>query len=72
MDKGYYLILAQLFPVDWFIVYDRLGNDCKVDIPIHLKGKLKWTPTLYDFSNGTLALGQKLFGINKMLIISLL
>ena len=28
-------------PGNWFIVYDKLGNGCKVDFPVHLESKLK-------------------------------
>ena len=42
------------FPVNWFIVYDKLGNGCKVDFPVRLESKLKWSPALYDkLSNGS-------------------
>ena len=27
------------FPVNWFIVYDKLGNGCKVDFPVRLQSK---------------------------------
>ena len=32
------------FPVNWIIVYDKLGNGCKVDFPVRLQSKLKWSP----------------------------
>jgi len=36
------------FPVNWFIVYDKLGNGSTVDFPVRLESRLKWTPTVYD------------------------
>jgi len=31
------------FPAGWHIVYDRLGDGCRVDFPIRLESKLKWS-----------------------------
>ena len=50
------------FPVNWFIVYDKLGNGCKVDFPVRLESKLKWSPTVYGkLSNGTVVVQEKIF-----------
>ena len=24
------------FPLDWFVVYDKLGNGCKIDFPVRV------------------------------------
>ena len=57
------------FPVNWFIVYDKLGNGCKVDFPVRLQSKLKWSPTLYDkLPNGTVVV-RKIF--SEVLVVTL-
>ena len=58
------------FPVNWFIVYDKLGNGCKVDFPVRLDSKLKWSPTVYDkLSNGTVVVKEKTF--SEILVVTL-
>ena len=58
------------FPVNWFIVYDKLGNGCEVDFPVRLESKLKWSPTVYDkLSNGTVVAKKKIF--SEILVVTL-
>ena len=58
------------FPVNWFIVYDKLGNGCKVDFPVRLESKLKWSPALYDkLSNGTVVVRKKIF--SEIVVVTL-
>jgi len=58
------------FPVNWFIVHDKLGNGCTVDFPVRLESRLKWTPTVYDkLSNGTVVVREKLF--SEVLVVTL-
>ena len=55
-------MILMFFPFNWFIVYDKLGNGCKVDFPVRLDSKLKWSPTVYDkLSNGTVVVKEKSF-----------
>ena len=35
------------FPTDWYRVNDRLGDGCKIDFPMRLLSKVKWSPTVY-------------------------
>ena len=57
------------FAVNWFIVYDKLGNGCKVD-PVRLESKLKWSPALYDkFPNGTVVVRKKIF--SEIIVVTL-
>ena len=58
------------FPGNWFIVYDKLGNGCKVDFPVRLESKLKWSPTVYDkLPNGTVVVREKIF--TEVLVVTL-
>ena len=64
------MILILHFSINWFIVYDKLGNGCKVDFPVHLESKLKWSPTVYDkLSNGTVVVKEKIF--SEILVVML-
>lgn len=36
------------FSSDWAVVYDRLGDVCKVDFPIRLRPSIKYGPKCYD------------------------
>ena len=57
------------FAVNWFIVYDKLGNGCKVD-PVCLESKLKWSPALYDkLPNGTVVVRKKIF--SEIVVVTL-
>lgn len=58
------------FPGNWFIVYDKLGNGCKVDFPVRLESKLKWSPTVYEkLPNGTVVVREKIF--TEVLVVTL-
>ena len=58
------------FPINWFIVYDKLGNGCKVDFPVRLESKLKWSPALYDkLPNGTVVVRKKIF--SEIVVVTL-
>ena len=35
------------FPPDWYRLQDRLGDGCKIDFPVRLFCKVKWSPTVY-------------------------
>ena len=64
------MILILYFSIKWFIVYDKLGNGCKVDFPVRLDSKLKWSPTVYDkLSNGTVVVKEKIF--SEILVVTL-
>ena len=48
------LVKGKLYNLDDFnatffllvgLLYDKLGNGCKVDFPVCLESKLKWSPT---------------------------
>ena len=37
------------FSDDWYIVYNRLGDGCKVDFPIiRLESKIRWSSVVYN------------------------
>ena len=36
------------FSDDWYIVYDKLGDGCKVDFPIRLESKIRWSSVVYN------------------------
>ena len=38
------------FRDDWYIAYDRLGDACKVDFPIRLEGRIKWSCQVFNSS----------------------
>ena len=35
------------FPEDWHVVYDKLGNGCKVVFPVRLESKTKFSSSVY-------------------------
>ena len=35
------------FPVDWYVVYDKLGNGCKVVFPVRLESKIRFSSSVY-------------------------
>ena len=37
----------QYFDKDWHRAHDRLGDGCKVEFPLHMASKVKWSPTVY-------------------------
>jgi len=58
------------FPVGWHIVHDRLGDGCRVDFPIRLESKLKWSSTVYSKQDdGTLLPKPRTF--TEMIYVSL-
>ena len=58
------------FPTDWYIVYDELGNGCKVVFPVMLESKTKFTNSVYcKCSDGSIVLKPKMF--TEMIYVSL-
>lgn len=50
------------FPVDWHVVYDKLGDGCRVDFPVRLESKLKWSNKAYTKdTSGNLELKPRTF-----------
>ena len=47
------------FPTDWYIVYDKLGNGCKVVFPVRLESKTKFTSHIKKFAAKTDIQGNK-------------
>ena len=37
------------FSGDWHVVFDKLGDGCKVDFPLRIENKLKWSSLVYNF-----------------------
>ena len=33
---------------EWYIVYDRLGDGCRVDFPIRLGSRIKWSSQVFS------------------------
>ena len=44
---------SDLFPHDWFVAYDKLGNGCKIDFPVYLCSHVKFSPVTYLMSDTT-------------------
>ena len=42
-DKTYFMD-------EWYIVYDRLGDGCKVDFPIRLESRIQWSSQVFSRS----------------------
>ena len=40
---------ATYFSGDWHVVFDKLGDGCKVDFPLRIENKLKWSSLVYNF-----------------------
>ena len=36
------------FDDNWYIVYDKLGDGCRVHFPIRLESKIKWSRTVFN------------------------
>ena len=51
------------FPSDWHVVYNRLGDGCRVDFPLRLQSKLKRSSKVYikDTTNGNMSLKPRTF-----------
>ena len=50
------------FPVDWHVVYNKLGDGCRIDIPVRLESKLKWSSKVYvRDTSGNLVLKPRTF-----------
>ena len=39
---------AIYFSDNWHVVYDKLGDGCRVDFPIRLESKIKWSSVVYN------------------------
>ena len=37
------------FGGDWHVVFDKLGDGCRVNFPLKLESKLKWSSLVYNF-----------------------
>lgn len=58
------------FPADWYVVYDKLGNGCKVVFPVRLESKVKYSSPVYSKkSDGSIVLMPKSF--TEMIYVSL-
>ena len=58
------------FPVDWYIVYDKLGNGCKVAFPVRLESKIRLSSSVYCKNlDGSIVLKPKTF--TEMIYVSL-
>ena len=58
------------FPADWYVVYDKLGNGCKVVFPVGLESKVKYSSPVYSKkSDGSIVLMPKSF--TEMIYVSL-
>ena len=44
---------SDLFPHDWFVAYDKLGNGCKIDFLVYLCSHVKFSPVTYLMSETT-------------------
>ena len=50
------------FPVDWHVVYNKLGDGCRIDFPVRLESKLKWSSKVYvRDTSGNLVLKPRTF-----------
>jgi len=51
------------FPADWHVVYDRLGDGCRIDFPVRLESMLKWSSKVYikDATSGNILLKPRTF-----------
>ena len=64
--RGKFLELSDFydlyFPAHWYIVYDKLGNGCKVVFPVRLESKTKFSGSVYcKCSDGSIVLKPKTF-----------
>ena len=35
------------FSDNWHVAYDKLGDGCKIDFPIRLESKIKWSSKVF-------------------------
>ena len=43
------------FKANWYRCYDKLGNGCEIDFPVHLHSKISWSALVYSkLPNGQL------------------
>jgi len=58
------------FPADWYVVYDELGNGCKVVFPGRLESKIRFSSPMYSkMSDGFIVLQPKTF--TEMICVTL-
>ena len=58
------------FPADWYVVYDKLGNGCKVVFPVRLESKIRLSSPVYSkMSDGSIVLQPKTF--TEMICVTL-
>ena len=36
------------FGDNWYIQYDKLGDGCRIDFPVRLESRIKWSSVVYD------------------------
>ncbi len=39
---------SSFFPFDWYVVYDKLGNGCRIDFPVRLNSRVNRTTVVYN------------------------
>lgn len=53
---------SNLFPVDWYVAYDKLGDGCCIDFPVRMLPSIKWSRTVYSkAADGSLVPKAKTF-----------
>lgn len=55
------------FPDDWYVVYDKLGNGCRVVFPVRLESKVRFSSPVY--TKKSIVLQPKTF--TEMVYVSL-
>ena len=36
------------FGDNWYVVYDKLGDGCRIDFPVILESRIKWSSVVYN------------------------
>ena len=62
---------SKYFSTDWHVHYDRLGNGCEVDFPIHLYPSIKFSARSY-FKDANGKLTPKLQTFTETLTVTVL
>ena len=58
------------FPANWYVVYDKLDNGCKVVFAFRLESKVRYSSPVYSKkSDGSIVLMPKTF--TEMICVSL-